>query len=113
MHFQIPVFPQTSLNGWGSSGTSEGLALVALDETTGALDAYGFLSGMTSNGFTLGWTDAPADADRVYYLALKGGKYHVGNFQKTTNGAPATQSVTGVPFKPIGLVMTSINNAPS
>lgn len=59
-----------------------------------------------SDGFTLNYsTDAGAS---VYgYLAIKGGQYSVGSFNaNTTTG---NQSVTGLPFAPVGLMLASVD----
>jgi hypothetical protein len=51
------------------------------------------------------------DATVVHYLALKGGKYQVGSFNKSTNtSVPVDQAVSGVGFRPVGLLLASKNN---
>lgn len=60
---------------------------------------------MTSDGFTINWSDAPGQADLVGYLAIKGGQWKVGTeTQKTSTGTKAT---TGVGFTPKGAIFTS------
>jgi len=88
-------------------------AIVALTESTGVIDAEADIVSMDPNGFTINWVNAPASADRVYYLALKGGQYDVGNFVKTTSAAPVTQTIATVEFQPSGLLLSSFNRASS
>ena len=54
-----------------------------------------------------------ADATVIHYLALAGGQYQVGSFAKTTASATASQPVTGVRFRPVGLLLTSFNKTAS
>jgi hypothetical protein len=61
---------------------------------------------MTSGGFTLNFTTANGNASQVYSLALTGLKAGVGTFNKSTAGAPASQTVT-TGFKPGAVFMTS------
>lgn len=62
---------------------------------------------MDANGFTINWSDAPAVATPIFYLALKGGQYNVGSFNQAI--ALGDQSVAGVGFQPVGLMMASFN----
>lgn len=75
-------------------------------------DAEAEFEAFTHDGFVLNWTDLPSDAnDKFYYLAIKGGKWHVGTFSQPTTGTPPfDDSVTGVGFQPTGLLLASFNN---
>ncbi|HEV8405056.1 MAG TPA: hypothetical protein VGQ13_04025 [Nitrososphaera sp.] len=84
--------------------------LVALTPSDGTVNAEADLQSLDSDGFTLNWVDPPAAADKVYYLALKGGLYNVGKIDKTIAGAPVTQAITGVGFRPVGGLFASFNN---
>ena len=55
---------------------------------------------MDSNGFTINYSNANSSAGQVFSLALKGVQANAGTFNKTTSAATASQSVTGVPFRP-------------
>lgn len=72
-----------------------------------AIDAEATWVSMDTDGFTLNFSDAPAAAFRIYALCLKGPRFKAGSFTKSTGGAPASQSVTGVGFTPRGLAFAS------
>lgn len=84
--------------------------ILQYSEPSGTIDAEADFVSMDAGGFTINWIDPPSSADFVYYLALKGGLYDVGKFDKTTVSAPAAQSVTGVGFQPKALILSSFNN---
>lgn len=63
---------------------------------------------MDSDGFTLNFTSAIAAAYEAFSLCLSGLDAKVGNFAKTTSGAPASQSVTGVGFEPGALLLSNV-----
>ncbi len=85
--------------------------IVELKPHTGALNAEASFVSMDTNGFTINWLSAPASADKVFYLALKGGQYDVGSF--TEKSGTGTQPITGVGFTPKGLMLASVNNVAS
>ncbi len=85
--------------------------IVELKPHTGALNAEASFVSMDTNGFTINWLSAPASADKVFYLALKGGQYDVGSFTEKSGTGP--QAVTGVGFTPKGLMLASVNNVAS
>src|SRR5574341_1114652 len=80
-------------------------AITELADTNGGEDMLSDFTSFDTDGFTI--NNSAADATTVHYLALKGGRYMVGSFGKSTGGAPVSQSVTGVGFKPTGLILTS------
>jgi hypothetical protein len=62
---------------------------------------------MDADGFTVNWTTANASSRIIAYLALKGGRYFVGNeTQRTSTG---TRAKTGVGFTPTGILAFSVN----
>ena len=63
------------------------------------LDLAGHIS-MDTDGFTESWGTADGTARHIGTLCLKGFNMKVGTFNKSTGGAPASQAVTGVGFKP-------------
>jgi peptidase C25-like protein len=71
---------------------------------TGAQDKLAAVQSFDLNGFTLNKT-ASVSATVIHYLALKGGAYKVGSFNKAA--AVGAQPVAGVGFKPVGLVLAS------
>jgi hypothetical protein len=78
-----------------------------LSSTACAQDALAAFNGFTSDGFSLNVSDAPAAATPIFYLAIKGGSYAVGNFlQPTTTG---TQTISGLGFQPNSVVLFSRN----
>lgn len=79
--------------------------IIALKPFSGMVDAQASLVSMEPSGFTIDWHDAPANPDQVYYLALKGGNFHVGVFNQPTLGG--LQTIDGVDFEPKGLILTS------
>ena len=62
---------------------------------------------MDANGFTMNFTTANGNAAQTYSLCLKGVNVKVGNFNKSTAAAPASQSVTGVGFRPNVILLSS------
>jgi hypothetical protein len=80
---------------------------ILLSSTACAIDAVAAFNGFSSDGFSLNVSDAPAAATPIFYLAIKGGSYKVGNFsQPTTTG---TQTISGVGFQPNSVVLFSHN----
>ncbi|MFQ5970300.1 MAG: hypothetical protein ACE5J2_07400, partial [Nitrososphaerales archaeon] len=73
----------------------------------GGNDMLADITSFDADGFT--FNKSAADGTTMYYLALKGGGYRVGSFNKSTGVAPVSQSVTGVSFKPNGLILASKN----
>ena len=61
-----------------------------------------------SDGFTLNFTTAIGTADSLYYLALKGGNYKVGNL--TQPGTTGNQTISGLGFTPKALILFSAND---
>jgi hypothetical protein len=81
--------------------------VILLSSTACAIDALAAFNGFSSNGFSLNVSDAPAAATPIFYLAIKGGSYQVGNFsQPTTTG---TQTISGLGFQPNSVVLFSDN----
>ncbi|MEM3129373.1 MAG: Ig domain-containing protein, partial [Nitrososphaerales archaeon] len=80
-------------------------AILGLFPATGQQDAEASLVSMDPDGFTINWINALTNADRVYYLALKGGSYNVGSITQPTS--LGTQDVAGVGFKPKAVILTS------
>lgn len=73
-----------------------------------AIDCEGDYVSMDSDGFTVNWTNAPASAWVIGYLALAGGDYHVYNdLQRTSTG---TEAYTGAGFEPAAMLAFSVND---
>jgi hypothetical protein len=89
-------------------------------QTDGAI--YAFNAGLTvqkkaswvsmnADGFTVNFTNAAsAAAARVLSLALKGVNVKPGSFLKSTGAAPASQTVTGVGFRPSAVLLSSFQD---
>ena len=73
--------------------------------STTAIDMEADYSGPITNGFAINITDAPAQANPIFYLAIKGGSWNLGNFVHPT--VVGTQAITGVGFPVKGLFFTS------
>jgi hypothetical protein len=84
-------------------------SLVAVGGNQSSGKEAAFVS-MDSDGFTLNYTTANSNAGQVASLALKGVQAQVGNFTKATGSAPASQSITGVAFKPRVLLLASVQD---
>jgi hypothetical protein len=69
------------------------------------------LASMNSDGFTLTHVDSPLINVRTFYLALKGGAYHIGSITTATNTTAFAE--TGVPFQPTGALFASACSAES
>lgn len=69
-----------------------------------ALDQQAAFTSMDADGFTLNFTQT-GGASNYIYLALKGGLFKMGTFNKNT--AAGAQSVTGLGFQPSGLMLLS------
>ncbi len=87
--------------------------LATLNAATASLVGQAIEATPSGNGFAIDWVNATTSPTKIYYLALKGGYYNIGNLNETTSGAPTTQSVTGLEFQPKGVLFSSINEAGS
>lgn len=77
---------------------------------TGVLRECDFAS-FDSNGFTLDWTTTNGVGAYFYALCLKGGKYASFAFKQPTSGTPpVSQSVTGIGFRPIGALLSTVQS---
>jgi hypothetical protein len=65
---------------------------------------------MDTDGFTINYSNATSTAGQVFSLALKGVQGYAGTFNKTTGAATASQSVTGVPFRPRVVLLASVQD---
>jgi hypothetical protein len=81
--------------------------VILLSSTACALDALAAFNGFSSDGFSLNVSDAPAAATPIFYLAIKGGSYAVGNFLQPT--ATGVQTISGTGFQPNLVVLFSHN----
>ena len=68
---------------------------------------------MDTDGFTLNYTTANASAGQMISLALKGVQARASSFAKATGGAPASQQVTGLSFRPSVLLFASAQDTSS
>jgi hypothetical protein len=89
-------------------------AIVGLADTTGGLDTEADLVSMDPTGFTLNWLNPPTNADKIYYLAIKGGQYDIGSLTKTSSGqVDQPVSISNLDLQPRGVILSSINAAAS
>ena len=75
----------------------------------GVSNAVASLTSFDANGFTVNWSTivAAAQTSMVYYLAVSGGQWFVGQFLQATS--TGVQNVTGVGFIPGAILFTSQN----
>jgi hypothetical protein len=83
--------------------------VILLSSTACAIDALAAFNGFSPDGFSLNVSDAPAAATPIFYLAIKGGSYAVGNFLQPT--ATGVQTISGTGFQPNLVVLFSHNQA--
>ena len=67
------------------------------------------LFSMYENGFSLTKVDSNATEQTVYYLAIKGGSWNVGSFNKKTSAGTQPVPLGDVDFVPNGLMLFSRN----
>lgn len=80
-------------------------------ENLGSTKFLANLVSMDATGWTLNWSATQATQTPVFVLAVKGGKYYVGqDTQKTSTG---TQPKTGFGFSPKGLFFMGIDRTSS
>jgi subtilisin family serine protease len=72
----------------------------------GATDLRASFGSMNADGFTLNFANTTPGANHVASLALSGVSAKSGAFDKSTSSGP--QSVTGVGFRPLGVMLSSI-----
>lgn len=72
----------------------------ATDDALGTLFKASYVS-RTSTEWTINWSVVPGTARYISYLAIGGGQWKVGTFAKSTSGAPADQTVSGIGFTPV------------
>jgi len=75
---------------------------------SGSVEGEADFVSMDADGFTIDVTDAWPSADKVIYLALKGGQYDFGTI--TSQTGTGNFSTTGVGFQPNALMLTSFLN---
>jgi hypothetical protein len=66
---------------------------------------------MDNDGFTVNFSAANANAGLICSLSLAGLRAKVGNFNKATAAAPASQGVTGTGFRPGAVLLSSYQMA--
>ena len=89
--------------------TDKCIATVDVNESVLVQGAF---KSMDADGFSMTF-DTVSGAVRYYVtLCLKGAGFKAGAFQKTAGAVPASQTVTGVPFTPECLLLSSVRNPP-
>ncbi|MCP6719145.1 MAG: helix-turn-helix domain-containing protein, partial [Patescibacteria group bacterium] len=91
-----------------SQQRTDSVILTAAGNLNGQDGIADFVS-MDTGGFTINWSDAPVASVPIFYLALAGGNYQVGNF--TQPAATGNQSIEDVGFQPDGVMLFSRNKA--
>lgn len=83
---------------------------MAADVITPSILYEASLTSLDSDGFTWNWVTTSANR-YTFVLCLKGGLYKVGTFNQSTS--TGNQSVTGIGFQPLGIMLLSTNVASS
>ena len=68
-------------------------------------------TGFLSNGFNINWSEVTTGGSVNFFVAIKGGRYTVGNFLTRTDGNAIPE--TGVGFSPKGVLLISATRAES
>lgn len=84
--------------------------ILVINPNTRAQDAVVDFTSMDSNGFTISKSSA-ASATPIFYLALQGGQYRVGNIYQPSSAVD--QFIEGIGFRPVGLMLASYDLASS
>jgi hypothetical protein len=90
-------------------GQQTDASIYAINGALGVTKEASWVS-MNADGFTVNFSAADASASQAFSLALKGVNIKPGSFVKTTGGAPASQSITGVGFRPGVVLLTSFQD---
>lgn len=93
----------------GGKGHRDAKCILLYSNGTPTVDAEADFVSQDSNGFTINWTNAPASAVIVEYLALRGMSVFCGN--GALNGGAGDKAFTGVGFTPEALLMVTVANA--
>ena len=86
---------------------------IAILSTSGTVAKEASWVSMDSDGFTVNFSSTDFQASKAMCLALKGVAAYPGSFNKSTAAATATQTVTGVPFKPKAVLLASVQGVTS
>lgn len=81
-------------------------AVVVIDNSP-AVAAKGSFVSMDTDGFTMNFPTVSGSAFQIASLALAGLRANVGTFAKTTSAATASQSVSGIGFRPLAILLAS------
>jgi len=76
----------------------------------GALSQHGTVQSFDSDGFTISMSEVSGTAYNWYYLAIKGGSYHLGN-QTTPTDTSTTKTTSGFGFLPRAILFFGCENA--
>ncbi len=103
-----------SADALGTTDTQRGqqidACIYAFDQALASQRRAHFVS-MNTDGFTVNFSPSGSAVDaQVISLALAGLNGQVGSFLKSTGGAPASQPVIGVGFKPSAILLTSFQD---
>jgi len=93
---------------YGRSGECIGIPSSAVN----SMDSRAAMQSLDASGYTLNWTKITTVGRVFIALCVKGGNWAVGNFLSQTDTA-AHQVVSGLSFKPIGAVLSSVGKAES
>jgi len=86
------------------------LTLVVAENSCANIDSQADLATFDTGGFTINKPNLPAANSNIFYLAIQGGQWNVGNFTMPTSAQ--SQQITGVGFEPVGAFFMSYGLAP-
>lgn len=89
--------------------TDSVILLLRPDQSPPSQDAIADFVSMNPDGFTINKSNAPNANTPIFFLAMKGGRHHVGSFNQPA--ATGNQAITGVGFQPQQLMLASFNLA--
>lgn len=89
--------------------TDSAILLLRPNQNPPDQDAIADFVTMDPNGFTVNKSNPPAANTPIFFLALKGGRHHVGAFNQPA--VTGNQAITGVGFQPQQLMLASFNLA--
>ena len=104
------VADSTNHRIWENANCIVNLAPAAASGGTATIDSKASFVSMDTNGWTINWSDAhPNATDLIFYLAIKGGQYHINSFTTPVGGTgvPNTAGVTAPGFEPKGIMVVS------
>lgn len=104
-----------SFDNNGTTDLSQGVrtdSVILAEDTAGGTQHRATFTSFDVDGFTFNWTNIFASQQRYYFfVAIGGDEVEVQVGVITSNTATGAQSLTGLPFKPAGVIFMPAQNA--